>query len=225
MDYHARMRINNEDYWLLTPNESTAEKLPKAFFKEVYIRIHEWFGQRPQIQPLHVRDLLNPRNEVFSRRDFDSVEEDIEVVDLSVNEASIEGLDVTPNIHHIKGDTDVRDPPTDGEPFHGSPIRPVPLCSGSRQGPNPIGGVGASNGTPLHGGTPILKGSTVFLSDSSHSISKRKIANTVIRRKSSGGPTTLVEVVKASGKAIAIQMKEMASMTKETESNKLEVQL
>ena len=224
-DYHARTGLNDEDYWLLTPNELTMEKLPKAFSKEIYVRIHEWFGRRPQIQPPHVRDLLNPHDSVFPHEDFNGVEDDVEVVDLSVNETSIEGLDGFPNINHAKRIIDGRDPLTDCDPLDGSPIRQVPPPSLSRQGPNPLGGVGVQNGTPLYGVTPPLRGSTVLLSDSSHSITKRKIANTAIRRKSSGGVSALVEVAKASGEAIATQMKEMASVTKETESNKLEVQL
>lgn len=62
----------------------------------------------------------------------------------------------------------------------------------------PLGGVGASNGMPLHGVVPLPR--SVFLSDSSHSIKKRKIINIAIMKKSS---TTLVEVAKASTKAIA----------------------
>ena len=200
-DYHARTGINDEDYWKLTPTELTAEKLPKAFPKEIYVRIHEWFGRRPQIQPPHVRDLLNPYDEVFPRGDYDSVKEDVDVVDLNTNETNIEGLDGTPNFDHVKRVIDGRDPPI------------------------VLGGVGTSNGTPLNGVSPILRGSTVLLSDSSHSISKRRIGNTAIRRKSSGGGSALLEVAKASGEATATQMREMASVTKETESNKLEVQL
>ena len=64
-DYHARTGINEEDYWLLTPNEIIVEKLPKSFSKEIYVRVHEWFGRMPQIQPPHMRDLLNPHDEVF----------------------------------------------------------------------------------------------------------------------------------------------------------------
>ena len=224
-DYHARTGINNEDYWLLSPNEITAEKLPKAFSKEIYVKIHEWFGRRPQIQPPHVRDLLNPHDDVFPRGEFDSLEDDVEVVDLSINEPSIEGLDVTPNIDQVKKVIDSRDPPRDCDPLDGSPIRPVPPSLLSRQGLNPLGGVGVPNGTALYGVTPPPKGSTVLLSDSSHSITKRRIANTAIRRKSSVGVSALLEVAKSSGEAIATTMREMASVTKETESNKLEVQL
>ena len=146
-DYQARTGINDEDYWVLTPNELSAEKLPKAFFKEIYVRIHEWFGHRPQIQPPHVRDFLNPHDDVFPRGEFDGVEDDVEVIDLSVNEPSIEGLDDTPNITHVKKIIDGRDPPTDCDPLDGFPIRPVPPSLLSRQGLNPLGGVGVPNGS------------------------------------------------------------------------------
>ena len=218
-DYHAQTGINDEDYWKLIPHELISKKLPKAFCKDIYVKIHDWFGRRLQIQPLHVRDLLYPHDAVFQCEDLDSGEEDMEVVDLGVNDANIEGVDVTLNIERVRKVDEVRDP------FHQSPIRPAPLYSGSRQAPNTLGGLGASNGTPLHGVTPTLRGSTVLLSDSSYTVNKRKLGNTAIRRKASGGASALVEVAKASGEAIATQMKEMASVTKETESNKLEVQL
>ena len=54
-DYHTCIYINDEDYCLLTPNELTVEKVPKVFSKEIYVRIHERFERRPQIQPPHVR--------------------------------------------------------------------------------------------------------------------------------------------------------------------------
>ena len=104
-----------------------------------------------------------------------------------------------------------------------SPIRLVPPPLLSHQRPNPLGGVGLPNGTPND--TPPPRGSTVLLSDSSHSITKRKIATMAIRRKSSAGVSALVDVTKSSSEAIASQIAEMTSVTKETESNKLEVQL
>ena len=61
----------------------------------------------------HVCNLLNPHDVIFQRENFNGVEDDVEVVDLSVNETSIEGLDGTPNIDHVKKIIDGRDPPTD----------------------------------------------------------------------------------------------------------------
>ena len=124
------------------------EKLPKAFSKEIYVRLHEWFGRWPQIQPPHVRDLLNPHDEAFQRGDFDSNEDDVEVVDLSVNDTNNEGVDGTPNIDHVQKIIDGRDPPTDCDPLDGSPIRLVHPPSLSRQRPIPLGGVGIPNGIP-----------------------------------------------------------------------------
>jgi hypothetical protein len=139
-DYHAHTDINDEDYWLLTPNELVAEKLPKAFSKKIYVRIHEWFGRQPQIQPPHICDLLNLHDNVFSCEDFDSVQDNVEVVDLSINEPHIEGLDGIANFDHIKIIIDGRDPPTDCGPLEGSPIRLVPPPSLSCQGSNPLRG-------------------------------------------------------------------------------------
>jgi hypothetical protein len=35
------------------------EGLPKTFSQELFDQIHEWFGQRPQIQPPYIRNLLS----------------------------------------------------------------------------------------------------------------------------------------------------------------------
>ena len=66
------------------------------------MRIYEWVRRRPQIQPPHVNDLLNPQNDIFPRGDFDNIEDDVEIVDLSVNEPNIEGLDDTANFDNVK---------------------------------------------------------------------------------------------------------------------------
>jgi hypothetical protein len=113
----------------------------------------------------------------------------------------------------------------DYDMLDGSPFSTVSPLSLSRQWPNPLDGIGVPNSTLLYGVTPPLRRGTFLLSDSSHSITKRIIANTAIRRKSSGGVSALMEVAKASGEAIATPMKGITSITKEAESNKLEVQL
>jgi hypothetical protein len=50
----------------------------------------------------YVHDLLNSHDDVFPRRDFDSFEDNVEVVDLSVYKPNIECLDRTANIEHMK---------------------------------------------------------------------------------------------------------------------------
>lgn len=132
------------------------------------MRIREWCGRRLQMQPPHVRDLLNLHDEVFPCGDYNSVEEDVDVVDLSVDEPIIEGLD-------------------------------------GRGPPIVLGGVGASNGTPLNGVTPTLRRNTALLSDSSHSISKRKFGNTAIRWKSTGNGSAVLEVAKASERLLQLK--------------------
>ena len=69
--------------------------------------------------------MLNPHNDVLSRRDFDSVDDDVDVVDLNDNEPNIEGLDDTSYIDHVKRVVDGRDPPTDCDHLNGTSIRPI----------------------------------------------------------------------------------------------------
>jgi hypothetical protein len=61
-DFQARTERNAIEYWELSSSEHTAEGLPKMFSRELYNQIHEWFGQRPQIQPPHIWDLLAPHD-------------------------------------------------------------------------------------------------------------------------------------------------------------------
>jgi hypothetical protein len=72
-----------------------------------------------QIQPPHIRNLLNPHDDVFQHEDFDSVDNDVEVVDLNVNEPNIEGLNGIANIDYVKIIIDGRDSPTDCDPVGG----------------------------------------------------------------------------------------------------------
>jgi hypothetical protein len=59
VDFHARTGHNARDYWELSTCEHTMEGLPKTFSQELFDQIHEWFGQRPQIQPPYIRNLLS----------------------------------------------------------------------------------------------------------------------------------------------------------------------
>ena len=224
-DYHARTGINSEDYWMLTNDECVAEKLPKSFSKEIYSQIHEWFGQRPQIQPPHVRDLLNTQDSVFQWVHEDSEEEEIKVVDLSTDGENFEVNVTNEDIGDSQRVVDNLSSPHSPVAFGGSPIRPIHIRSDSRQGVPTQGGVRTSTESPLQEGIPNGRGDIVVLSDSNNSFSKRKTGNTGIRRKSLGNQSAIVEVTKASTEALANQLKAMVSTTKETESMKLEVQL
>lgn len=48
------------NYWDLSPAERKVEGVPRVFAQDVYKGIHEWYGNFPMIQPLHVRDTLDP---------------------------------------------------------------------------------------------------------------------------------------------------------------------
>jgi hypothetical protein len=61
-DYLSRTGRNVPDYWELNPAERKAEGLPRVFAQNVYEAIHEWYGNRPMIQPPHVRDMLAPND-------------------------------------------------------------------------------------------------------------------------------------------------------------------
>jgi hypothetical protein len=65
-DFHARTGQNAMDYWKLSNSEHTAKGLPKTFSQDLYNRIHEWYGSRPQIQPPHTRDLLATQDGNFA---------------------------------------------------------------------------------------------------------------------------------------------------------------
>ena len=57
-DYLSRTGRNVPDYWDLSCDDRRAEGLPKQFSQEFFVAIHDWYGNRPQMRPPHVRDLL-----------------------------------------------------------------------------------------------------------------------------------------------------------------------
>jgi hypothetical protein len=59
------------------------------------------WAQTPNLIP-YVHNLLNSHDDVFARGNFDSVEDYVEVVDLSAYKPNIEGLDGTVNIDFMK---------------------------------------------------------------------------------------------------------------------------
>lgn len=108
------------------------EKLPRPFSKESYAQMHEWFGRRPQIQPHHVQDLLNPQDAVLHRVHEDSEEEEVEVLDLSTDGENLELHEINDNIEDSQRVADDLFPPPSPQAFGGSPIRPNPIRSNSR---------------------------------------------------------------------------------------------
>jgi hypothetical protein len=58
-DYLARIGRNGADYWDQSSAKRKAEGLPRSFLQDIFDAIHDWYGNRPSIQPLHTRDLLS----------------------------------------------------------------------------------------------------------------------------------------------------------------------
>lgn len=61
-DYHNRTGRSVPKYWELSLDDRKSEGLPKQFPEEFFCAIHEWYGNRPQINPPHVRDCLAPND-------------------------------------------------------------------------------------------------------------------------------------------------------------------
>jgi hypothetical protein len=59
-DFHAYTGQNAVDYWELSTSKHITEGLPRSFSRDLYEKIHEWYGSRLQIQPPHTRDLFVP---------------------------------------------------------------------------------------------------------------------------------------------------------------------
>jgi hypothetical protein len=79
------------------------EWLPRCLSKEVFDCIDDWYGERPQIQPPHVRDLMTPRYSNFEMEKdgddaHDSVRESLEPIDLSKYSLSFHHADPTINV-------------------------------------------------------------------------------------------------------------------------------
>ena len=61
-DYFSRTGRNVPDYWELSGSEWKSEGLPRHFSEEFYRAINDWYGSRPQINPLHVRHIMVPND-------------------------------------------------------------------------------------------------------------------------------------------------------------------
>lgn len=97
-DYLSRTGRNSADYWDLTSSECKAEGLPRLFGQDVYDAINEWYGNRPTIQPPHVRDLLATNDSNFGQHEgdeeLDEVQSEPDAEDL-LDAPQLEPVDTT----------------------------------------------------------------------------------------------------------------------------------
>ena len=207
-DYLSRTGRNVPDYWDLSSTERRSEGLPTVFAQEFFAAIHEWYGNRPQMRPPHVRDLLSPNDRNYQAQDGEqegqednSEEEAEDPMDFATQQTPEASEETAPP----------RSPPlTSRTPSRG----PAASMSGRTPSSQPFAGVPA-------GINPQVISSS---GTSSYSL-KCRPGNTAVRRKSLSGHTVIAEATKATGAVMAQHMHEIAQSSRELERSKIEVQL
>jgi hypothetical protein len=212
-DYHARTGTNTELYWSQTTREHVEEGLPKSFSPEVYCRIHEWFGRRPQIQPPHVRDLLHPGDSNYIV-EKDASDDDVEVVEENLSHEGKDGVDVG-NSSTLVSATPL------GTATSGKARSPAFGNASAAAEHHPRIQPNAGEHRVPWTVSPVVLSS----SESGGSNARRYPGSTGVRRRTSSAHAALAEATKATGDVMVAQMQQMVGATRETESNRLEVQL
>jgi hypothetical protein len=229
-DFHARTGRNAADYLELSSAEHIAEGLPKTFSQELYNQIHEWFGQRPQIQLPHIRDLLAPHDanhpgvHALQHSDDEGNGESQPEID---NPATVELSDSQPLPSPAQGHLHPLQPPTMGG--EGDPQRPSPSPVRASTTPTQISPGGFAWGPSL-GRSPFRPSSAqvpVYISsnDALEFNSRQRPGNTGVRRKSLSSHNIIADATKENGEVMAMQMRDMAAASRELERSKIEVQL
>lgn len=208
-DYLSRTGRNVPDYWELTAAERKAEGLPRMFAQEFYDAIHEWYSNRPQIQPPHVRDLLAPNDGNYQ---LPSQQHQLEGEDDSEPDQD----DAYDNaIHEAFESNDASSQPT-------SPRRTVSTAAQYARTPPPAGSPSAR---PFIGIPPGITPHVLSSSDNTSYGVQRRPGNTGVRRKNISGHSVIAEATKATGAVMASQMQEIADASRDLERSKIEVQL
>ena len=179
------------------------------FSQEVFETINEWYGNRPQIQPPHVLDLLAPTDNNYIGYDNQTSEGEEDP-----SEPDTEDPMDFPVHRTIEGAADVT-PPRSPQMASSTPSRgPVPSKFTTTLDSRPRPGL------PL-GITPQV----ISSSDTSSFSLKRRPGNTGVRRKSISGHTLVADATKATGALMTEQMKDIAECSRDLERSKIEVQL
>jgi hypothetical protein len=206
-DYYTWTGTNQEVYWSQTSRDHLVEGLPKSFSKELFDAIDEWFGCRLQITPLHVWDLMNPLDWHYEGKDGDS-EDEVVHLNEGGDEDSKEPIDISDSSKAAEGTWSgiAFCSPSFGFPATAQSMPPSILASTASRGKT----------------SPLL----VSSSNTIGSHSPRWILGSIgIRRRSAIGHVALVEAMRTNRKVMVNQMRNMTEASKETERNKLEVQV
>lgn len=207
-DYLGRTGRNIPDYWDLSSAERKAEGLPRMFAAEFYDAIHEWYSNRPQIQPPHVRDLLSPHDGNYVAPSEQHQQE---------GEDESEGEQDDPQEISVQDTFES----TDGSSLPRSPRR-TPSTSAQPGRTPPTGG--SPSARAFTGIPPGVIPQVLSSSDNTYT-GQRRQGNTAVRRKSLNGHSVIAEATKATGAVMATQMQEIADASRELERSKIEVQL
>ena len=209
-DFFARTGRNGKDYWNMTTANRKTKGLPRSFPRNIFDNIHDWFGKRPTMQPPHTRDLLSEDDNNYMPTRLGSTQNGEE------GDNELEGEDAMDVVEEVEGteDTSIHTPP---------PVRAITSSTASGAAAFLQTGTRSARGKSklLIGVTPHI----ISSSDTGDSKARRRLGNTVVKRKSISGHDLIAEATKASGVVMADQMHEMAEASRDLERSKLEVQL
>jgi hypothetical protein len=212
-NYHSRSGTNKEVYWSQTSNQHVQNGLPKSFCRELYDCIHEWFGRKPQIQPPHVCDLQNPSDSNFVAEKHTS-DNDIEVVEENVGQDDISA------VHGSESSTPASEKPLENSGSYKDVASAFGFGS-SAPAQHPLSSCLVGAQPPPRRVSPMI----ISSSEAGGSSSRKHGGSTGIWRRTSSAHAALAEATKATGDVMVAQMKEIVGATRETENNRLEVQL
>ena len=220
-DYMCRTGRNVTDFWELDSADRKAEGLPRQFSQDIFNTIHEWFGQRPQIQPPHVRDLLSPTDVNYSAPQQELPD------DNGVGDSEPDTDDPFEMSQPEPADT------TEDTTPPRSPLRRNFMPAGAAASPGnagspssrPLDNAGSPSGRPFNGVPAGIMPQVLSSSENSLSALNRRPGNTGVRRKNVSGHTVIAEATKTTGAVMATQMQTIAEASRELERSKIEVQL
>ena len=181
VDYFTKTRTNVPDYWELSASDQKNEGLPKQFPEEFFRAIHEWFGDRPQITPPHVRDILRPNDGNYRPHDTGH------------NDGN-HNQDDTDDTMDLLGTDD-----TDGNGGMTPPHSPPMAASMLSSRPAPSASVGTPVSRPVRGVPAGITPVVINSSDTCKNVVKRRGGNTAVRRKNLKGTVSSLRPLKPQG--------------------------
>ena len=202
-DYFTRTGTNVPDYWEMSASDRKSEGLPKQFPEEFFCTIHKWFGDRSQITPLHIRDVLRPNDANYRPHDTEH------------NDGNHNHDDTDDTMDLLGTDSNGGMTPPQSPPMAASTpsLRLAPAFVGTPVS-RPLRGVST-------GITPVV----ISSSDTCENIVKRRGGNTAVRRKNLTGHSVIAEATKATGLIMAQHMQDIAESSRDLERSKIDVKL